>query len=311
MIDIRGLRKLFKGQVALQGLSVFIQAGSIHGFIGPNGAGKSTTIKILSTLILPSAGIAMVDGHDIRRSRDEVKRIIGYMPESTGLYEEMSLYEYMEFFCRVYGIHHADRHQLIGDLLELVDLTEKSVSRIHGLSRGMRQRLLFAKTLIHDPKVLLLDEPASGLDPRSRAEMKALVKELQNMGKTVLISSHILPELADICDSLTIIERGSLVLSGGIKDIYDRVRSATIVDVTVSEGLDIVRDFLEANGAFRVDIDERSHVIEAEFHSLEEGRLQAMFRELAVVEGACVTGFQEKPVDLEEVFMKTTRGLVQ
>ena len=200
MIQIQHLRKEYKELVAVKDLNLELEAGDIFGFIGPNGAGKTTTIKMLSTLLTPTAGRAMVDGIDVVRYPEQVRGIVGYMPDFFGVYDDIKVWEYLDFFAAAYRIPKDKRPQIIDDVLTLTDLNVKKDSYVESLSRGMKQRLCLAKTLVHDPKVLLLDEPASGLDPRARIEIKELLKELKAMGKTIIVSSHILPELADFCN---------------------------------------------------------------------------------------------------------------
>src|SRR5437870_3297423 len=207
MIELINFSKRYGDLLAVDKLSMKIERGEIFGFIGPNGAGKSTTIRFLATLLRPTEGEGMIAGHSVTRDPLGVRRVIGYMPDSFGVYDGMRVWEFLDFFAVAYQVPRSRRRQVIGDVLELLDLTHKRDSYVNGLSRGMKQRLCLAKTLVHDPPVLILDEPASGLDPRARLEMKALLKELQAMGKTILISSHILSELADTCTSVGIIER--------------------------------------------------------------------------------------------------------
>src|SRR5437763_658115 len=235
MIEIKHLRKEYKDLVAVKDLSLELEQGDIFGFIGPNGAGKTTTIKMLATLLIPTAGTALVNGIDVVRYPEQIRSIVGYMPDFFGVYDDIKVWEYLDFFAAAYKIPRVKRPGIIDDVLELTDLTIKKEAYVEELSRGMKQRLCLAKTLVHDPKVLLLDEPASGLDPRARIEIKELLKELKSMGKTIIISSHILPELADFCNKIGIIEQGELVVSGEVQAIMQQVSGAHIYELRVAE----------------------------------------------------------------------------
>ncbi|MEM6798777.1 MAG: ABC transporter ATP-binding protein, partial [Planctomycetota bacterium] len=223
MIEIRNFGKTYGDFVAVENLNLTIGAGEMFGFIGPNGAGKSTTIRFLATLLRASHGEGYVNGCSVNDDPIGVRRSVGYMPDMFGVYDGMKVWEFLDFFSTAYEIPANQRKAIITDVLELLDLTHKRDDYVNGLSRGMKQRLCLAKTLVHDPPVLILDEPASGLDPRARLEVKALLKELRRMGKTILISSHILTELADVCTSIGIIERGKLLLSGPIDTVYRKI----------------------------------------------------------------------------------------
>ncbi|HVF85311.1 MAG TPA: ABC transporter ATP-binding protein [Abditibacteriaceae bacterium] len=235
MIQIKDLTKTYRDLTAVRGLNLTIEKGDVFGFIGPNGAGKTTTIKVLATLLEPTTGAAYVDGVDVVRSPLEVRRLIGYMPDFFGVYDDVKVWEYLDFFAAAYKIPVNKRKGIIDDVLELTDLTGKREAYVESLSRGMKQRLCLSKTLVHDPKVLLLDEPASGLDPRARIEFRALLKELQSMGKTIFVSSHILPELADFCNVVGIMERGHLIVSGRVNDIVQKLEGAIVLDVRLGE----------------------------------------------------------------------------
>ena len=225
MIEARGLTKRFGSLVALENLTLHIGAGEVFGFIGPNGAGKSTTMKILACLLAPDAGSARVAGYDIRTDGDLIRRAIGYMPDFLGVYDDLTVDEYLQFFAAAFQIERKKRKGVIDSVLELTDLGTKRHAMVDSLSRGMQQRLGVARVLIHEPKVLLLDEPASGLDPRARIEMRELLTELARMGKSLMVSSHILSELAEMSTSIGIIERGKLLYAGSIQDAYARVRA--------------------------------------------------------------------------------------
>src|ERR1700723_2322902 len=236
MIETHDLTKMYGELYALNRLNLTLQQGDVYGFIGPNGAGKTTTMRILATLLNPSWGEATVCGYSIYTGSKEIRRVIGYMPDFFGVYDDMKVVEYLEFFASAYRIKGAARRKICEEVLELVDLTYKRDALVTSLSRGMTQRLGLARTLLHDPQVLLLDEPASGLDPRARIEMRGLLKELQKMGKTILVSSHILPELADICNKIGIIERGQLLFDGDVESAIRKVRQRTILKVIVADG---------------------------------------------------------------------------
>src|SRR5947208_10486594 len=233
LIQIRHLRKEYKELVAVKDLNLELEPGDIFGFIGPNGAGKTTTIKMLSTLLTPTAGRAMVDGIDVVRYPEQVRGIVGYMPDFFGVYDDIKVWEYLDFFAAAYRIPKDKRPQIIDDVLTLTDLNVKKDSYVESLSRGMKQRLCLAKTLVHDPKVLLLDEPASGLDPRARIEIKELLKELKAMGKTIIVSSHILPEMEEFCNKVGIIERGEMIVAGDVNTIARTVRGHQNISIAV------------------------------------------------------------------------------
>ncbi|HLB44139.1 MAG TPA: ABC transporter ATP-binding protein [Candidatus Limnocylindrales bacterium] len=228
-----GLTKRYGRSLAVAGVGLEIEAGEIFGLVGPNGAGKTTTLRMLATLLPPSAGDAEIGGHSVRREPDAVRSVIGYMPDTFGVYDDMRVWEYLDFFGRCYGLSAARRRQMIGDLLELVDLADKRGAYVQDLSRGMQQRLCLAHALVHDPQVLLLDEPASGLDPRARVELRELLRELRALGKTIVISSHILPELEELCTSVAIIDHGKLLASGRVDDIAERFRVGGVFRASV------------------------------------------------------------------------------
>src|SRR5437773_2527034 len=229
-----GLTRAFGALTALNSLDLTVNRGDLFGFIGSNGAGKTTTLRILATFLAPSAGTAQVLGHDVVRDADAVRHVIGYMPDFFGVYKDMEVTEYLDFFGACYKIPSSKREKTVNDVLELVGLTEKRGALIGALSRGMQQRLGLARVLIHDPQLLLLDEPASGLDPRARIEMMAILQELQRLGKTIIISSHILSELQTLCNRVAIIERGKLIYSGPVQGVRDQMSQGRVVWVRVS-----------------------------------------------------------------------------
>ena len=228
MIRCEGLTKWYGDFLALDQLDLELAPGDLFGFIGPNGAGKTTTMKILATLLSPTSGRAFVGGHDVMRSPEEVRRLVGYMPDFFGVYREMRVAEYLAFFAAAYRVPSSRRNVVVEDLLTLVDLRHKSQDLVGALSRGMQQRLGLARALVHDPQVLILDEPASGLDPRARVEVREILKELRNMGKTIVLSSHILPELADVCNRIGVIARGRLLAFGSLDEVSHGVAPARV-----------------------------------------------------------------------------------
>jgi ABC-2 type transport system ATP-binding protein len=307
MIEIHNFTKVYGNLVAVQGLNLAIPAGEMFGFIGPNGAGKSTTIRFLVTLLKPTAGEAFVNGYSVTRDPLGVRRSIGYMPDSFGVYDGMRVWEFLDFFAVAYQIPKARRKQVIGDVLELLDLTHKRDDYVNGLSRGMKQRLCLAKTLLHDPPVLILDEPTSGLDPRARLEVKALLKELRRMGKTIIISSHVLHELADSCTSIGIIEHGHLLLHGPIDEVYRRIRGNRTIEIkfldNLEAGLRIVRSCPAVRG---IDVLDSTATVELEADDRDVAALLAQL----VQEGVALRSFSEKVPTLEDVFMLVTKGIV-
>src|SRR5438132_5743062 len=233
MIETRDLTKMYGDLYALNRLTLKLERGDVYGFIGPNGAGKTTTMRILATLLNPSWGEATVCGYSIYNGAKDIRRLIGFMPDFFGVYDDMKVLEYLEFFAAAYRIKGPERRKKCEQVLDLVDLGYKRDALVTSLSRGMTQRLGLARVLLHEPQVLLLDEPASGLDPRARIEMRGLLKELRGMGKTILVSRHILPELADICNKIGIIERGKLLFDGDVTEAIRQVQQQVVYDVKV------------------------------------------------------------------------------
>ncbi len=308
MIQIEHLVKEYKGLTAVKDLSLSLEAGDIFGFIGPNGAGKTTTIKMLATLLKPTSGRALIDGIDVVEHPEAVRGRIGYMPAFFGIYDDMRVWEYLDFFAGAYRLPKNQRPRIIDDVLSLTDLGGKKDSYVEELSTGMKQRLCLAKTLIHDPKVLLLDEPASGLDPRARIEIKELFKELKAMGKTIIISSHILPELADFCNKVGIIERGEMLVSGDVQDIMDQVTGGRTLEIRLLDKLEEATALLADAPGVRAVRPVDSHLA-VDFTGSPED--QAGLNTLLISHGHRVLGFTEQAMDLEDIFMKVTKGLVQ
>ncbi len=307
MIELINFTKHYGDLVAVDCLNLKIGEGEMFGFIGPNGAGKSTSIRFLTTLLKATGGEGIVNGYRVSRAPLDVRRSVGYMPDTFGVYDGMKVWEFLDFFAVAYQIPRKKRKQVIGDVLDLLDLTVKRDDFVNGLSRGMKQRLCLAKTLVHDPPVLILDEPASGLDPRARMEVKALLKELREMGKTILISSHILTELADCCTSIGIIERGKLLMHGPIEEVYRKIRGNRIVEVRFQEnpeaGISMLRSLPEAR---QVHVD--GNRVTAELNMDDEQLTGLLARMIA--HGIRVRSFAEKEPTLEDVFMMVTKGVV-
>ncbi len=309
MLEVRNLRKQYGDLVAVNGVSFCLQPGDVFGFIGSNGAGKTTTIRMISTLLEPTAGTATLNGADIVKDPLAVRSMIGYMPDFFGLYDDVKVWEYLDFFASIYRVPRSQRGDVIDNVLQLTDLTVKKDAFVQSLSRGMQQRLCLARCLVHDPALLLLDEPASGLDPRARAELKALIGELGKMGKIVVVSSHILPELADFCNTVGIIERGDLLAFGPVDQIVKGAHTTRVLEL---------RLLREANASARFMLD-LPHVVAAQATSESlvcvdfsgDYEQQAELLKHLVSEGFPVIGFREQEADLEDVFLRLTTGAVQ
>jgi ABC-2 type transport system ATP-binding protein len=306
-IETRGLTRRFGKTTAVDGLNLQVPAGSLFGLIGPNGAGKTTTLRMLTGLLEPSSGQILLNGHVANHDWRDLQRQIGYMPDFFGVYEDMLVWEYLDFFARCYDLPPVQRRRVTGELLELVDLAEKRDAYVQTLSRGMRQRLCLAHALVHDPRVLLLDEPASGLDPRARVEMRELLRELGAMGKTIVVSSHILAELAELCDSVAILEKGHLVASGSLEDISRQARQGRTLR------LKVLSDRSQAEAVLRDqpgvgDIYEANGFLEVEF--LGDDQETADLLATLVSRGVQLVSFSEISSDLEEVFLRLTKGEV-
>lgn len=310
MIEVRGLVKTYKQVDALKKISFVVNEGDAFGFIGPNGAGKTTTIRILTTLLQPTEGEVFIDGIPVIDDPDGVRGLIGYMPDYFGVYDGMKVWEYLDFFAATYNKTSTDRKGLISDVLEITDLTIKKDTYIETLSKGMKQRLCVAKTLLNDPKVLILDEPASGLDPRARVELKELLKELTRMKKTIFISSHILPELSDLCNTIGIIEAGRMIAVGSVEEFTHDLKSAnTLRSIKISVLGDKVAAKQVISASERVlQLEEDNSGFRLEFNGVLED--VADFLAYLVEKKVRVIDFAEKGADLEDVFMKLTKGEV-
>ena len=310
-IETVGLTKSYGDFVALRGFDLEVEPGDIYGFIGPNGAGKTTTIRILTTLLEPSGGDARVTGLSVWDDKDSIRGLIGYMPDSFGVYPDMTVTEYLHFFAAAYGIPRSERPGLVGGLLELTDLTFKEDALVDSLSKGMQQRLGLARALVHDPKVLVLDEPAAGLDPRARVELREILRELQRMGKTILLSSHILSELQDVCNRVGIIEQGRLVAQGSVEEILGQLAGTGKVSLRTTDNK-LALELLGAHPA----------VLDAARDEADPGLLKiglsddadvdvALIAKLLHDGGVGVQHLSRDRVSLEQAFMRLTKGLVQ
>ncbi|MEN6405709.1 MAG: ABC transporter ATP-binding protein [Thermoguttaceae bacterium] len=307
MIKTQDLTKAYGDLHAIDNLTLELAEGDLFGFIGPNGSGKTTTMRILATLLQPTWGEASVCGYSIYTHPKEIRRLIGYMPDFFGVYDDMKVIEYLEFFAAAYRIKGPARRKVCNEMLELVDLGYKRDAMVTSLSRGMTQRLGLARVLLHDPKVLLLDEPASGLDPRARIEIRTLLKRLGKTGKTIMVSSHILPELADICNKVGIIERGVLLFNANVADVMKQVRERTLLIVGVAGDAESAARLLEQSPLVeQVAVDDHH-------------RLRVTLREnvtdysdlptLLIDAGHKLTLFREEEINLETAFMALTKGI--
>jgi ABC-2 type transport system ATP-binding protein len=306
-VQLRGLTKKYAGTVAVAGLDLDIEQGQIFGLVGPNGAGKSTTLRMLATTLEPTAGEARICGLDVRRQPGAVRRAIGYMPDTYGVYDDMRVWEYLDFFARVYAIPAGRRKQIVANLLELVDLGAKRNAYVQALSRGMQQRLCLAHALVNDPKVLLLDEPASGLDPRARAELRELLRELSTMGKTILISSHILPELEELCTAVAIIDRGRVLAWGSVDQIQARFRRGTVIRAKVlgqEEHVRAAEQFFLAQPEIAAVTNLPDARLELALTGDEDTAAAVLYR--AMVAGHRIGSFGPVASDLEELFLQVT-----
>ena len=307
-VQTYGLTRTYGAMTALNSLDLTVNQGDLFGFIGSNGAGKTTTLRILATFLAPSAGRAEVLGNDVVTGADAVRHVIGYMPDFFGVYKDMEVTEYLDFFGACYKIPTSQREKTVSDVLELVGLSEKKGALIGALSRGMQQRLGLARVLIHDPKLLLLDEPASGLDPRARIEMMAILQELQRLGKTIIISSHILSELQTLCNRVAIIEKGKLIYSGPVQGVRDQMSTGRIFWVTVggdsTKAIELLKARVEV--AEVVPVDGQLKVLMSN-HEIDP----SFIADMLVPAGVKLNGLREDELGLEEVFLRVTRGETQ
>ncbi len=307
-VQATGLTRVYGPLVALSALNLTVNQGDLFGFIGSNGAGKTTTLRILATFLSPSSGSATVFGHDVVRDSDAVRHIIGYMPDFFGVYKDMEVTEYLDFFGACYRISSAQREKTVADVLELVGLTEKRGTLIGALSRGMQQRLGLARVLIHDPRLLLLDEPASGLDPRARIEMMAILQELQRMGKTIIISSHILSELQTLCNRVAIIEKGKLIYAGPVQGARQQISDTAVYWVRVRDRQEAAIELLRGTpGIAKAEAAEDLIKLSLLSHDTDP----SFIPEALVHHGLRLVEFYEDEVGLERVFLHVTKGETQ
>jgi ABC-2 type transport system ATP-binding protein len=307
IVRTSGLVKRYPGTVAVAGLDLDIADGEIFGLVGPNGAGKTTTLRILATLLRPTSGEAEVAGISVTKNPDDARRVLGFMPDVFGVYDDMKVWEYLDFFARCYGIPAARRRRMIGDLLDLVDLGDRRNAYVQGLSRGMQQRLCLAHTLVHDPQVLLLDEPASGLDPRARVELRELLRELRSLGKTIVISSHILPELEELCTSVAIVDHGRVLAQGRVADIERRLRAGAVLRVKLladDAGFETARTWFAEQPFVASATLNPDGTIEIGFRGDDQATSRLLVA--AVTAGLPVMTFARAASDLEELFLQVT-----
>jgi len=307
MIETKNLTKNYGNLTAVDDLNLTIRDGDIFGFIGPNGAGKTTTMRILVTLLEPTRGKASINGLDVSRHGKKVRRLVGYMPDFMGVYDDLKVFEYLEFFAAAFGIERKKRKSIVEGVLELTDLQSKRSVTVDSLSRGMQQRLGLARVLIHDPKVLILDEPASGLDPRARIEIRELLRELKRMGKTIMISSHILSELEEICDHIGIIEHGRLVFSGTLEEILSRLGIQSKVRVRVANNQDKAVELLTALPQIR-QVQVFGDYIAVTFREGKDG--DGIIARTLVNADLDIVSIQPERLKLDDAFLQLTKGVV-
>ncbi len=309
MIETKKLTKRYGNLIAANEVDLNLDEGDVFGFIGPNGSGKTTTMRMLATLLNPDYGEAYVCGKSIYTHAQEIRRLVGFMPDFFGVYDDMKVIEYLEFFAAAYRINGPARRKVCEEKLELVDMTFKRDAMVNQLSRGQTQRIGLARVLLHEPQVLLLDEPASGLDPRARIEIRQLLKRLGELNKTVMVSSHILPELADVCNKVGIIEKGILYVNGRVDEVMKQVRQAIILHIRVSENAERAAKLMESHPEVaKVEIRTTDLIVV----TLNKGVLDYSFIPTLLIEdGLKLTLFREEELNLETAFMELTRGLVQ
>ncbi|WP_339146393.1 MULTISPECIES: ABC transporter ATP-binding protein [unclassified Sutcliffiella] len=309
MIETINLTKKYGKFTALDSLNLKVEKGTVFGFVGHNGAGKSTTFSILSTLLAPTSGTAFVNGYDVTQNPKMVRKFIGYMPDFFGVYDQFKTDEYLDFYGASYGIPLQERQKLIPQLLELVNLTDKKDAYVDVLSRGMKQRLCLARALIHDPEVLILDEPASGLDPRARIEMREILRELKSMGKTIMISSHILPELAEMCDEIGVINGGKLVATGRVEEIHQQLQANKVLKVLILQDLEkAIRYFEDIPSISNIQVSEqRENLISFSFEGSDEEQVALLKK--ALDSGVMILSLSQEESNLEDIFLEITKGV--
>lgn len=303
MLEIKNLYKNYGKYTAVNNLNLDVAKGEIFGFVGPNGAGKTSTMKIIAGLMPPTSGKVYVDGVDAVNESRKVKEKIGYMPDFFGVYDDLKVKEYLEFYASIYGINGKESRKVCGDLLELVDLTSKENAYVDSLSRGMKQRLCLARSLVHNPELLILDEPASGMDPRARFEMKDILRTLKDMGKTIIISSHILPELAELCSTIGIIERGNIVIKGTVEEIMLNVYNSRPLKIKIlgklEEAIAVLKEIPKVDR-----ISAEGSTITVAFSGVDEEISKLLER--LILNKISIVSFGQSEGNLEEVFMKVT-----
>lgn len=308
MIETRQLTKRYGQLIAVNEINLLLREGDVFGFIGPNGSGKTTTMRMIATLLQPDYGEAYVCGQSIYTNPQEIRRLVGYMPDFFGVYDDMTVIEYLEFFAAAYRIHGPQRRKICEEKLELVDMAFKRDAMVNQLSRGQTQRVGLARTLLHEPQVLLLDEPASGLDPRARIEMRNLLRRLGEMKKTVIVSSHILPELADVCTRVGMIEKGNLIVDGNVEEVMRKARQQIQLEIRVADRIDDAAKLLEQqDGVEGISIVQGTIQTRLKPEVLDYSSLPT----LLISEGFRLTLFREEEVNLETAFLSLTKGLVQ
>ncbi|WP_226681662.1 ABC transporter ATP-binding protein [Sutcliffiella horikoshii] len=309
MIETINLTKKYGKFTALDSLNLKVEKGTVFGFVGHNGAGKSTTFSILSTLLAPTSGTAFVNGYDVTKYPKMVRKYIGYMPDFFGVYDQFKTDEYLDFYGASYGIPLEERKKLIPQLLELVNLTDKRDAYVDVLSRGMKQRLCLARALIHDPEVLILDEPASGLDPRARIEMREILRELKSMGKTIMISSHILPELAEMCDEIGVINGGKLVATGRVEEIHQQLQANKVLKVLILKDIDkAIKFFEDIPSVSNIQLSEqRANLLSFSFEGTDEEQVELLKK--ALDSGVMILSLSQEESNLEDIFLEITKGV--
>lgn len=304
MLRIENLCKNYGKFQAVKNLNLHIPKGEIFGFVGPNGAGKTTTMRIICGLLDATSGKVFADGIDVINKPKELKSKIGYMPDFFGVYDDLKVFEYLEFYASIYNIKGKESKKVLNDLLELVDLTDKKDFYVDSLSRGMKQRLCLARSLVHNPELLILDEPASGMDPRARVEMKEILRTLKSMGKTIIVSSHILPELAELCTALGIIERGSIVMSGTVEEITRKVYLTQTIRIKViskaEEAIRVLQEYPDVDGVTLVNTNEVEASFKGDEVFMNELLVRLIQKEIPVI------AFNQLDGNLEDIFMKVT-----
>lgn len=309
MIETRNLTKRYGNLIAANDITLRLEEGDVFGFIGPNGSGKTTTMRMIATLLSPDHGEAYVCGKSIYTDQEEIRRLVGFMPDFFGVYDDMTVVEYLEFFAAAYRIKGPERRRVCEEKLELVDMSFKRDAMVNELSRGQTQRIGLARTLLHDPQVLLLDEPASGLDPRARIEIRNLLKRLGEMKKTVIVSSHILPELADVCTRVGMIEKGHMIVDGNVADVMRKARQRILLNIRVKDRIDDAAKLLE-----QLDCTESIKITK---NGMLELTLKPAVEDYSSIPaelvnaGFAMTLFREEDVNLETAFLQLTKGLVQ